>query len=88
VRTVGVYDDNNGHAAGERQIQEYVEIFVGKTLVGRLFLNPCGISSDGTDLIEVTGNGVTLEATVCSRQTTIDKEKSGCVKRDLGAAPH
>ncbi|HTZ80907.1 MAG TPA: hypothetical protein VMC10_23545 [Stellaceae bacterium] len=86
VRAVGVYDGDNGHASSERQISDYVEIFAGRSLVGRLFLDAYGFSSDGTDLIEIASNGLTLEATVCSRPLAVGRGNGGCVRRDLDAA--
>jgi hypothetical protein len=84
VRVVGVYDGNNGQATSERQVEDYVEVFAGSALVGRLFLNSAGFIADGTDLIEIAGNGLTLEARLCSRSiATAQQANAGCISRDL-----
>lgn len=87
VRVAGVYDDNNGQATSERQISDYVEVFAGSALVGRLFLNASGFIADGTDLIEIAGNGLTLEARLCSRPiATAQQANVGCISRDLDSS--
>jgi hypothetical protein len=84
VRVVGVYDDNNGQATSERQIKDYVDVFAGSALVGRLFLNSYGFAAYGTDLIEIAGNGLRLEANLCSRPiATAQQANVGCISRDL-----
>jgi hypothetical protein len=84
IRVVGVFDDDNGHATSERQIADYVEVFVGKTPVGRLFLNSYGFISDGTDSIELVGNGLSLRIIFCLRQVEGAKNApAGCNDQNL-----
>jgi hypothetical protein len=84
IRVVGVFDDDNGQATSERQIKDYVEVFVGNALVGRLFLNSYGFIADGTDLIDIAGDGLRLRVGLCLRQpVTGQKTDAGCTSRDL-----
>ena len=88
VRVVGVYDDNNGQATSERQISDYVEVFAGSASVGRLFLTSYGFIADGTDLIEIAGNGLRLEARLCSHSNATPAQQAnvGCISRDLDSS--
>jgi len=84
IRVVGVFDDDNGQATSERQIKDYVDLFVGNALVGRLFLNSYGFTADGTDSIELAGDGLRVRANLCLRQiTTAQQSNAGCTSRDL-----
>ena len=81
VQVQGSYDDQNGQAAGPRQIREEVEVFAGGKSVGRLLLNAFGYLPDEVDLIEVRFDGGSFWVDKCSYHPSVDPQaKKGCTR--------
>jgi hypothetical protein len=84
LRVQGFYDDQNGQAAGARQIVENVEVLAGGKSIGRLYLNTFGYRPDEIDLIEVHYDGAQFWVERCSYHTSVDPHAAkGCRREPL-----
>jgi hypothetical protein len=84
IRVQGFYDDQNGQAAGARQIVENVEISAGVKPLGRLYLNTFGYRPDEIDLMEVRYDGAQFWVERCSYHRSVDPQAAkGCKREPL-----